>query len=381
MTLLNLFIGIALLLLIIIVLNQLTKLSDTLSGFSRNQEGVEEYRANLYSTLFLVVGVVGIVLLVLSYFDAADRFLPVAASELGRDWTKFFRIYSVPIVVVFFITHFLLFFFAWKYRYKPGRKVFYFPESDKLEIIWTTVPLVTVVVLGVVVLGKWIKATSAPSEDALHIKVTGMQFKWFIGYPGADNEFGSRDIIQYGSIQNLLGLDPKDEKGYDDLYAEEIVIPVNKEIAFDLNALDVIHDFYLPHFRVKMDAIPGVPTRLKITPDRTTAEMREITGNPEFNYELACAELCGTGHWNMKKVVRVVSENEYKDWLSEQMTAKELYYDNLLAKLADNETDSTLNITPNPINNVHSDDAQVGTENDNEHSEDPATHEEETTSH
>ena len=213
MTLTNFIIIIILLLLVIVVLSQLTKVGDLLASLKGNREEVEEKNSNLYATLFAVVGVVVIALLVLSYFGAEGRFLPEASSELGRDYTKFFKIYSVPIVAIFFITHGLLFYFAYRYRYKSGRKVFYFPESDKLELIWTSIPLVVVLALGISTLGKWMQATGKPSEDAIHIKITGQQFKWFIAYAGEDGEFGKRDVMEFGELQNLLGLDPQDEKG------------------------------------------------------------------------------------------------------------------------------------------------------------------------
>lgn len=358
MTLTNLIIWLVLLLIVIIVLNQLTKVGDLISGMTSTDDEDEENKANLFSTIFLIVGAVGIILLVYSYFAVDQRFLPVAASELGRAYTKFFKIYSAPILVIFFITQIVLFYFAYKYRFKADRKVFYFPESNKLELIWTTVPLIVVVVLGLSTMGKWIETTSKPSEDALHIKVTGMQFKWFIAYPGQDNQFGQRDVIKYGELQNLLGLNPNDSLGYDDKYAQEIVVPVNKEIAFDISALDVLHSFYLPHFRVKMDAIPGVPTRMKITPDKTTAEMREITGDPNFEFEVACAELCGSGHWNMRRVLKVVSQQEYEAWLAEQMSAKELYYNTLLAEQQTEQVQNAVEETENGQNQNHSSDEE-----------------------
>ena len=370
MTLANVIIGLVLLLVIIIVLNQLTKVGDLLSGLTSDEDKNEENKSGIIATIFAIVGVVGTILLVYSYFAVEDRFLPVAASELGRDFTKFFQIYSIPILIIFFVTHALLFFFAYRYRYKTGRKIFYFPESNKLELIWTSIPLIVVVILGLSTMGKWIQATSKPSEDALHIKVTGMQFKWFIAYPGEDEQFGERDVMQYGELQNLLGLNPNDELGYDDKYAEEVVVPVNKEIAFEISALDVIHDFYLPHFRVKMDAIPGVPTRLKILPDKTTEEMREITGDPDFEYEIACAELCGSGHWNMRKVLRVVSQAEYETWLSEQMSAKELYYNTLLAAQEEenmNESEDSENHGEEHDN--HDSEEQHDSDDDESHSE------------
>lgn len=332
MTLTTLLFVLALILLTIVVLAQLSKVGDLLSDLAGDEEKSEENQAAIYSAIFAIVGVIGIVLLFLSYKSVDHKFLPEAASALGRDYTKYFRLFSIPIVAIFLITHALLFGFAYLYRYKSGRKVFYFPESNKLEIIWTSIPLVVLVGLGLLTTPKWIQATSKPGEDALHIKVTGQQFKWFVGYAGKDGQFGERDFSyarKYG-INNMLGLNPNDQKGYDDLYTTEVVLPVGQEVSFDLSALDVIHDFYLPHFRVKMDAIPGVPTRIKITPDRTTAQMKEITGNPDFEFEIACAELCGSGHWNMKMPLRVVEQAEYDAWLAKQMSAKDLFIDTIL---------------------------------------------------
>lgn len=351
MTFQTLIIGLVAFLLVIIVLSQISKIGDLMRSMVRNQDKAEEDSANMLGTIFAIVGFVGMALLTISYFAARDRFLPVAASELGREWTKSFNFYSIFIVIIFFVTHILLFVFSYKYRYKLGRVVHYFPESMKLEAIWTIIPLIVLVMLAITTTPKWIKATSKPSEDALHIRVTGKQFEWYVAYPGKDNTFGERDIMQFGNIDNLMGLDPKDEAGYDDVYSfTEIVVPVNKEIVFNLSALDVIHDLYLPHFRVKMDAIPGVPTRIKVIPDTTTEEMREITGNPEYNYEIACAELCGTGHWNMRRVLKVVTQEEYDSWIAEQPIAMETHYTDILASIGEpveliqeenNETEET----------------------------------------
>ncbi|MBX2846614.1 MAG: cytochrome c oxidase subunit II [Saprospiraceae bacterium] len=322
---------------IVIVMAQIAKLGDMITNLKKDPEKAEEESSTNLALLFIVSGLLFVGLITWSYFNQQPRFLPEASSELGRDWDwLFYIVFSPPIVLIFFITHALLFWFVYKYSYKKGRVGFYFPESIKLEMIWTVVPAVVMIALVGLGLGKWIKATSPPSEDAMHIRITGMQFKWMINYAGDDGEFGDRDIRKWGKefgIQNLLGLDPTDAEGYDDIYPDEIVVPVNQEIAFDINALDVLHDFYLPNFRIKMDAVPGVPTRIKIKPDVTTAQMREKLGDPDFEYEIACAELCGTGHWNMKKVLRVVSQEEYDEWLASQATAKAIYYQPLLDKL------------------------------------------------
>jgi len=318
---------------IIVVMAQIAKLGDMITNLKKDPEKAEEEASGNLALVFLITGVLFIVLFTWSYFATKPRFLPAASSELGQSWDHlFYNIFSPPIVLIFFITHALLFWFVYKYSYKAGRKVFYFPESLKLEMIWTVVPAIVMIFLVGLGLGKWIEATSPPSEDAIHIRVTGMQFKWTFNYPGQDGEFGDRDIRQFGELINLEGLDPDDTKGYDDIYPDNIVVPVDTEIAFNINALDVLHDFYLPDFRVKMDAVPGVPTRIKIKPNVTTAEKREMLGNPNFEFEIACAELCGSGHWNMGKILTVVTQEEYEAWLAEQPLAKEAKYQMILDK-------------------------------------------------
>jgi len=314
---------------IIIVLAQIAKLGDLITYLKKDPEKAEEESANNIGLLFAFVGFAFLILLTWSFFHWRDKWLPEAANELGRDWDNIFGIFSIPIIIVFFLTHFALFVFIYRYRYKKGRIGTYFPESHKLEMIWTAIPAVVMIALVALGIPKWNQFTKKPSDDAMHIRVTGMQFKWMINYPGADGEFGDRNIRKNGNLSNLLGLDPEDSKGMDDLFPDEIVIPVDKEIYFQIGALDVLHDFYLPHFRAKMDAVPGVPTGFGITADVTTAEMREKLDDPNFEFEVACAELCGTGHWNMKKVLRVVEQDEYDAWVAEQTLGKDGMYKNI----------------------------------------------------
>lgn len=332
MTFTNLLIAIAAFVLFLVILSQVGKVSELISGASKSEDEEYEESSSINGVVFLLVGFIGMALIVWSYFSQSDKYLPPASSELGRAWDYlFYTIFTPPILLIFFITHILLFWFIYKYRYKKGRKATYFAHSNKLEIIWTVVPLVTMIFFGAITLPKWAQATAKPGPDALHIKVTGQQFKWHIAYPGEDNTFGNRNIREYGSAANILGLNPMDEAGYDDVYSDlEIVVPVNREIAFDLSALDVLHDFYLPHFRVKMDCVPGVPTRIKIIPDRTTEDMREYLDDPTFNYEVACAELCGNGHYNMRRQLRVVEQDEFDAWIAEQKTAKDVFYTSLI---------------------------------------------------
>jgi cytochrome c oxidase subunit II len=253
--------------------------------------------------------------------------------------------------IVFVVTQIALFYFAYKYREMKGRKVLFIPHDNKLEIIWTAIP--AVVMCGLVIGGLWawneIMADTKPGEDILEIEATGSQFLWEIRYPGADGALGTKYFRNIDPAKgNSLGLDWKDKKNMDDFMADEIVLPVGKKIRVRITAKDVLHDFYLPHFKVKMDAIPGLPTYFVFTPTMTTEQYRlELKKYPEynvpndqnepngpkkweaFNYELACAELCGKGHFSMRKIVKIVSPAEYEKWASGQ---KSIYEQNVKGK-------------------------------------------------
>lgn len=178
-----------------------------------------------------------------------------------------------------------------------------------------------------------------PEEDFIEIEAVGQQFLWHLRYPGEDGKLGTTNFRLIKPGINPLGQDWTDDKNLDDTHPTEIVLPVGKKVRVRINAMDVLHNFYLPHFRVKMDAVPGMPTYFVFTPTKTTEEYRQELRNYEeyqaptdpsdpeseplwktFDYELACAELCGKGHFSMKKLVRIVSEDEYKEWLSQQQS-------------------------------------------------------------
>ncbi|RRN77083.1 cytochrome c oxidase subunit II, partial [Pseudoxanthomonas sp. SGD-10] len=146
------------------------------------------------------------------------------------------------------------------------------------------------------------------------------QFAWNVRYAGKDNENGNKNYKLIGSLNGLnnMGLDLSDKRNYDDLKVDEIVLPVGRPVRFSLTSRDVLHSFYLPHFRVQMNCVPGMPTFFQFTPTYTTAEMQEKTNDPGFQYVLLCAKICGGSHYNMKFAVRVVTEKEYQKWLAQQ---------------------------------------------------------------
>jgi len=157
-----------------------------------------------------------------------------------------------------------------------------------------------------------------PENEALVVQVTGEQFAWNIHYPGADRIFGRTDIKLLDLQSNPLGLDREDPAAKDDVTTvNQLHLPVNTPIIVRLRSKEVIHSFGVPEFRVKQDAIPGLTIPIWFIPTVTTADMKTRTGNPEFEYEIACAQLCGLGHARMRGFVTVQTTEEFQKWLEE----------------------------------------------------------------
>ncbi|HET9261695.1 MAG TPA: cytochrome c oxidase subunit II [Vicinamibacterales bacterium] len=161
-----------------------------------------------------------------------------------------------------------------------------------------------------------------PSEsEALVVHVTGEQFAWNVRYAGPDGLFGRTDIKLLDLQVNPLGVDRSDPAAKDDVTTlNQLYLPVNRPIIVKLRSKDVIHSFGVPEFRVKQDAIPGLTIPTWFVPDVTTADMRTRTGNPEFQYEIACAQLCGLGHYRMRGFVTVLSTEEFQKWMEAEQT-------------------------------------------------------------
>jgi cytochrome c oxidase subunit 2 len=165
--------------------------------------------------------------------------------------------------------------------------------------------------------------TVPPPNQALLVQVTGEQFAWNIHYAGPDGVFGRTDIKLLDLQSNPLGLDREDPAAKDDVTTvNQLYLPVNKPVVVRLRSKDVIHSFGVPEFRVKQDAIPGLTIPIWFVPNTTTAEMRSKKGNPEFQYEIACAQLCGLGHARMRGFVTVQTADEFQKWLDEQIQSQ-----------------------------------------------------------
>ena len=184
-----------------------------------------------------------------------------AASEHGKELGSLFNVTLFFTGIVFVLTHIALLWFSYRYRWQKGAKVNFFPHDNKLEIWWTAIPAVVMTFLVIRGLDAWnrVMGDVKEGEDYIEIEATAQQFNWILRYPGPDNKIGTKDY-RLVTGKNPLGQDWTDPKNFDDLQPDKIVLPVGKKVRVRIIAKDVLHNFYLPHFYVKMDAIPGLPT-------------------------------------------------------------------------------------------------------------------------
>lgn len=274
----------------------------------------------IQGVLFIITLIVGLAATWWTYDVWGYVVTNESASEHGKSIDSMMMTTVVITTIVFVLTQILLFGFAFKYSSNDKRKAYFYPHNNAIERIWTIIPAIVLTILVLYGFTTWRKITN-PSEtdikNALSIEITGEQFKWNVRYAGENNELGLRNY-KLSSPTNNLGIDFTDPKSWDDRLGGEIVLPVNKAVRFTIRSKDVLHSFYIPEFKAQINAVPGMPTYFQLKPTLTTAEMREKKGDPEFNYTLLCAKICGAGHYNMQYVVKVVTEKEYAEWIVKQ---------------------------------------------------------------
>jgi cytochrome c oxidase subunit 2 len=270
--------------------------------------------------LMLVLPILGFILMAWYSMIASKEYLPEPASIHGKETDSLFWTTMYVITAMFIITNIALFWFSFKYQYKEGRKASYYHDNPTLEVVWTIIP--AVIMAGLVFFGAmvWYRTLMVPPpSNAEEIEIMGKQFAWQVRYPGKDKKLGSYNFRLINDAEgNEFGINFDDKAANDDFVGTKMVIPVNHPVLLKIRARDVLHSVFAPHFRVKMDAVPGMPTQFHFTPTKTTAQMREETGNNKFNYEIACTEICGKGHFAMKLIVEVVEKEEYNKWYASQ---------------------------------------------------------------
>jgi len=265
--------------------------------------------------------------------------LPESASIEGEHDDNLFNITFWLIGIVQFIMQFLIFYFTFKYRGNKNRKAKFYADSHKLEVIWTIVPAVVLVVLIGYGLWQWNNIMDlSDNEDAVVIEVYARQFDWQARYAGADNTLGFGNVNYIKGI-NVMGVDMSDKNALDDKHVTELYLPKGKKVHFKFRSQDVLHSAYMPHFRAQMNCVPGMVTEFGFTPKFTTEEMRqqsEVVAKTaginkirkakgeeelyEFDYVLLCNKICGASHYNMQMKITVVEQEEYDIWIAEQPT-------------------------------------------------------------
>ncbi|BAV94953.1 cytochrome c oxidase subunit II [Ichthyobacterium seriolicida] len=268
--------------------------------------------------------------------------LPKSASVHGEEVDSLMDISLVIILTVFFITQPVLFYFCYKYRGNSTKKAKYVEHNNKLELIWTIIPSITLAILILYGLNTWVNITS-PSfegEDPLVIELYSKQFQWQARYAGKDNVLGKANV-RFVEGKNTMGIDMDDLNGKDDVMVGEIHLPVGRSVLFKFRSQDVIHSAYMPHFRAQMNCIPGMITQFSFTPSVTTEDMRldekvirqvndinkirKVNGQDEyeFDYLLLCNKICGGAHYNMQMKIIVEEQEQFNEWLRSKDTFEE----------------------------------------------------------
>jgi len=317
----NNFFLIAIVVLIFLVIFQISKASEYVSILKGEEKSRKQNNKinGFLMIAFLILGLIGVWWCNDILYPRSGLMVGAASSE-GQSIDKMMWITIIVTGVVFFITQILLFWFSFRYQESDKRKAYYYPHNNKLEIIWTSVPAITLTILVVFGLKYWFKFTSDAPKNAQLIEITGHQFGWEIRYPGKDGILGRKNYkLTDPAKSNSLGVDWTDAASHDDIHVTTTMhVVVNKPVKLVINSQDVIHDVGLPQFRLKMDAVPGTPTTMWFTPIITTEEMKKKTGNPDFVYEISCDQMCGKGHFTMRGVIVVETQKEYNAWMIKQ---------------------------------------------------------------
>jgi cytochrome c oxidase subunit II len=185
------------------------------------------------------------------------------------------------------------------------------------------VAIVEVILLVFYAIPAWAKRVQPMPTDrkAVIVRVVSEQFAWNIHYPGADDRFGRTDV-KLVTPENPLGLDRSDPLAKDDITTiNQLTLPVDTPVLVHLSSKDVIHSFGLYEMRIKQDAVPGLDIPVWFVPTVTTEEMRRKVGKPDFEYEIACSQLCGLGHFRMRGFVNIKTDAEYRQWLADEAKA------------------------------------------------------------
>jgi cytochrome c oxidase subunit 2 len=267
---------------------------------------------------FLAIAIWVTAATVVCFFTWSKWWLPEAVSAHAAAVDRQFDLTLAIIGAGFILTHTALGLAVWRYRAKNGERAA--GSQGNARIKFALAALVAVVFIGLAVTGQRVWAELGLNREApgaVRVEVVAQQFAWNFRYPGPDGRFGRTDPHLYNDADNSigarpgpLGIDSRDAAGKDDVVSPLMVVPVNRPISARLRSKDVIHDFYVPALRLKQDAVPGMQISIN------------FTATKEGRYEIACAELCGQFHHQMRAYLEVRSQAEYENWLKERSVSR-----------------------------------------------------------
>lgn len=240
-------------------------------------------------------------------FFTRTWWFPPAISEHARQVDDQFMFTLVVTGIVFILAQAALGYVVFQFGRARSGPASYVHGNNTMEVVWTSAT--AVLFIGLTIMGERVWARThfmgAP-QGAIPIELTGQQFAWNVRYPGPDGKFGALDIKQINDAAgNPLGIDSKDPAGKDDITAPTMAVPVNRPVELILRSKDVTHSFFVPELRLKQDAVPGMLIRIHFTAEKTG------------RYEIACAELCGLGHYKMRSFLEVMEQADYEKWLKD----------------------------------------------------------------
>ena len=329
-------------------MSKIFKLSQ-LKGNSENAQIANDKDNRINGKLMIMFLIFMYFITIYCFWYYSKFYLPEASSEHGSSYDNLMFISLALIMVVQVITQALLHYFAYKYQGKKGNRALFYADNDKLEFIWTIIPVIVLAGLIIYGLFTWSDIMNfEEEEDAIVIELYAKRFAWEARYSGEDNTLGNANV-RFIEGANTVGVDLSDQDAMDDVITSELHLPVGRQIIFKLRSQDVLHSAYMPHFRAQMNVVPGMITQFAFTPSITTAEIRETeymkdkmqvikeirreknnksmaAGNgpiddyDDFDYYLLCNKICGTSHYNMQMKIVVETQEEYDAWMAQQET-------------------------------------------------------------
>ncbi|MEL4308813.1 cytochrome c oxidase subunit II [Joostella sp. CR20] len=339
------------LILVAIAIWQMTKIFE-LSQVNTDDSQVANDKDNKLNGYLMFGFLIFIYLItIFSFWKWGDVVLGTPASEHGSEYDNLMFISMALIFFVQIITQALLHGFAYKYRGQKGKKALFYADNDKLEFIWTIIPVITLAGLIIYGLFTWTSLMDIDPEegDPIIIELYAQQFNWKARYAGDDNVLGQANVRLIDiNTNNVIGIDAADPYGQDDVVSQsELHLPVGRKVIFKMRSQDVLHSAYMPHFRAQMNCVPGMITQFSFTPTVTTEEMRmdpdmvekvqhinklraerKANGDDnadawEFDYVLLCNKICGSSHYNMQMKIVVESQEDFDAWIAGQDTFKQ----------------------------------------------------------